>query len=175
MMRNLAGQEIAGSLALLALLAGCGERNVERTVKTADGSTVKVEQAADGDHAKITATSADGTTTFSAGADGKWPEKMADYAPAYPGAKVTTSMAGTSDDGTGGMVTFETSDSPQKVVDFYKPRAAAAGLGNVSNMDMNGTKIFGAGDEATGRTLSIQASVADGKTTAMLSYGTRKK
>lgn len=175
MMRHFAGHGIAGSLALLVLLAGCGERKVERTLTTPDGSTVKVAQTADGDNATFTATTADGTSTFSAGADGKWPAQMAAYAPAYPGAKVTTSMAGTSEDGTGGMVTFETSDSPQKVVDFYKPRAAAAGLGNVSNMDMNGTKIFGAGDEATGRTLSIQASVADGKTTAMLSYGTRKK
>lgn len=73
------------------------------------------------------------------------------------------------------MVTFTTGDSPEKVIEFYKARAAAAGLTDVSNMDINGAKMFGAKDEKTGRSLSIQASIADGKTSAAITYGTEKK
>lgn len=158
----------------LFLLAACGSNAKEQTITTPDGSKVKVEQQGD-DAARITTQSANGSATLTAGGSGQWPAQTVEYAPAYPGAKVTTSMAGNSDEGAGGMVSFETSDSPEKVVDFYKPRAAAAGLTNVSNMDVNGAKIFGASDEATGRSLGIQASVADGKTTALLTYGTKKK
>lgn len=161
-------------VALLALTA-CGSKKTEQTIATADGSTIKVERQAGEGAAKITSTSADGTATMTTGGADKWPDGMADYAPAYPGGEVGASFLGSSKDGSGGMVTFTTSDSPDKVVEFYKARAVAAGLSNVSNMDINGAKMFGAKDDKTGRSLSIQASVADGKTTAAVTFGTDKK
>ena len=162
-------------LALPLALAACGEKKTERTFTTADGSTMKVEQQDGEGAAKITATSANGTATLTTGGAGQWPAGLADFAPAYPGGEVGASFSGSSNDGAGGMVTFTTSDSPEKVVEFYKARAAAAGLSDVSTMDINGAKMFGAKDEKTGRSLSIQASVADGKTTAAVTFGTDKK
>ena len=163
-------------VAMTALaLAACGEKKTERTFTTADGSTMKVEQQDGTDSAKITATSANRTATLTTGGVGRWPAGLTDYAPAYPGGEVGASFSGSSNDGAGGMVTFTTSDSPDKVVEFYKARAAAAGLSDVSTMDINGAKMFGAKDEKTGRSLSIQASVADGKTTAAVTFGTDKK
>lgn len=156
-------------------LAACGEKKTEKTITTADGSTIKVERKDGTDSAKITATSANGTATMTTGGAGQWPPGLADYAPAYPGGEVGASFSGSSNDGAGGMVTFTTSDSPDKVVEFYKARAASAGLSDVSSMDINGAKMFGAKDEKTGRSLSIQASVADGKTTAAVTFGTDKK
>lgn len=159
----------------LLVLAACGEKKSDQTNATADGSTIKVEQGNGGGGAKITSTSNDGTATMMTGGGGQWPAGLADYAPAYPGGEVGASFAGSSKDGAGGMVSFTTSDSPDQVVAFYKARAAAAGLSDVSTMDINGAKMFGAKDEKTGRVLSIQASIADGKTTASVSYGTDHK
>lgn len=155
-------------------LAACGNKT-ERTITNADGSTVKVEQEDGQETTKITSTTTDGTATMTTGGAGQWPAGLAEYAPAYPGGEVGASFMGSSKDGTGGMVTFTTADPPGKVIDFYKARAAAAGLSDVSNIDINGAKMFGAKDSKTGRSLSIQASVADGKTTAAVTFGTDKK
>lgn len=165
---------VATAIALFAL-AACGEKKPQQTITTADGSTIKVEQHEGEDSAKITATSSEGTATMTTGGGGQWPAGLTDYAPAYPGGEVGASFAGSSKDGAGGMVTFTTSDSPDKVVEFYKTRATAAGLDDVSNMDINGTKMFAAKDRESGRSLSIQASVADGKTNAAITFGTDKK
>ncbi|MBA3880282.1 MAG: hypothetical protein C0500_11275 [Sphingobium sp.] len=162
------------AVAALAL-ASCGSGDkTERTITTPDGSTIKVEQKDGEDSAKIISTKSDGTATMTTGG-GQWPANLADYAPAYPGGEVGASFSGSSKDGAGGMVTFTTSDSPEKVIEFYKARAASAGLTDVTNMDINGAKMFGARDEKTGRSLSIQASIADGKTTAAVTYGAEKK
>lgn len=162
-------------LILLLALTACGSNKTEQTIATADGTTVKVEQQEGEGTAKITSTSAEGTATMTTGGAGKWPGELVDYAPAYPGGEVGASFSGNSKDGSGGMVTFTTSDPPAKIVDFYKASATAAGLTNVTNMDINGAKMFGAEDEKTGRSLSIQASVADGTTTAAVTFGTKTK
>lgn len=160
------------SLVVLLGLAACGGEKTERAIATPDGK-MKIEQ--NGDSGKIIATTANGTATFSAGGANAWPAQTAPYAPAYPGATVTASFSGNSGEGDGGMVTFTTPDSPDKVIDFYKARAEAEGLGKVSNLDFNGTKMFGAGDDASGRTLSVQTSTEQGKTTAAITYSTKRK
>jgi len=100
-------------------LASCGSgEKTERTITTPDGSTIKVEQKDSEDSAKITSTSNDGTATITTGGAGQWPAGLADYAPAYPGGEVGASFAGSSKDGAGGMVTFTTGDSPEKVIEF---------------------------------------------------------
>lgn len=155
-------------------LTACGGKKTEQTISTPDGK-LKIEQNSDGHSGKIIATTANGTAIFSAGGANAWPAQTAPYAPAYPGATVTASFSGNSGEGDGGMVTFTTPDSPEKVIDFYKARAEAEGLGKVSNLDFNGTKMFGAGDDASGRTLSVQTSTEQGKTTAAITYSTKRK
>lgn len=173
MRRHSLGRLAATAIGLFAL-AACGEKTSQPTSTTADGSAIKAEQESGERTAKITATSADGAATMTAGGAGRWPAGLADYAPPYPGGEVGASFAGSSQDGAGGMVTFTTTDSPEKVVGFYKARAATAGLSAVSTMDVNGAKMFGAKDEKTGRLLSIQASIAGGRTTAAVTFGTDK-
>lgn len=159
-------------LIALFALAACGDNKSQQTITTPDGSTVKIEQKDGEDSARITSTSADGSAAMTTG--GGWPKGAADYAPAYPGATVVSSMLGSSSDGAGGMIAFETADPPARIVEFYQARAKSAGLSKVTNMDINGAKMFGATDEKTGRSVSIQASVADGKTSAAITFGTTK-
>lgn len=166
---------IAFALLPLLVLGGCGDKKTQ-SIKTSEGS-MKVEESGNGDTAKITATGKDGkeAATITVGGANAWPAQTAPYAPAYPGATVTASFSGNSGEGDGGMVTFITSDSPEKVIDFYKTRAQAEGLGdNVSNLDINGAKMFGVADAASGRSLGVQTSIADGKTTGVVTYGSKK-
>lgn len=168
-MKHVLTQTLIGLAALC--LTGCEKKTT--VVSGPDGSTTVVTR--EGDTATIATKSDKGTATMNVGGAGTWPATVPAYAPAYPGAAVTASFSGNSGDGEGGMVSFTTSDSPDKIVDFYKAKAAAAGMTNVSNMDINGAKMFGANDEKTGRSLSIQASVVDGKTNAAVTFGTTKK
>lgn len=164
---------LAAGLALA--LSACGGEKAEQRITTSDGSTIKVQEGDGEGEAKITASNAEGSATMTTGGAGQWPAAAASYAPAYPGGAVSASFAGSSKEASGGMVTFTTSDSPDKVIAFYKAKAEEAGLGQVSSMDINGAKIFGAKDEQSGRSLSIQANVTDGKTSAAVTFGTDKK
>ncbi|MBA3837820.1 MAG: hypothetical protein C0499_09225 [Zymomonas sp.] len=167
-------KQVTGFAVVLAL-AACGGEKAERTITTSDGSTLSVKKGDRAGEAKITATNAEGSATMTTGGAGQWPTAAAGYVPPYPGGVVTASFAGSSKEASGGMVTFTTSDSPDKVVEFYKAQAASAGLGDVSNIDINGAKIFAAKDKATGRSVSIQATVSEGRTSAAVTFGTDKK
>lgn len=158
------------------LLAACGGDEKEvATIDVGDGQTATVTTRDDGETATITSTGKGGATAtqiFGAGAN--WPADAPAYAPAYPGGAITGAFSGASGDGAGAMVSFTTGDAPAKVVDFYAARAKAAGLGDVTTMNTNDARIFGAADKASGRSLSVQASVQDGKTQAAVMYGTSK-
>ena len=158
------------ALLAIALLAGCGDSNKTTTLKT-DDATVTIDRSTGGD-GDITITSKDGANVAAmvAGAGAKWPESAPDFAAAYPGAKVTNVLSGTADGKAGGMTNFESADPPERIIAFYKARAAAAGLGKVSSMQAQGTEIFGATDAAGNRQLSVNATVSGGKTTGSVSY-----
>jgi hypothetical protein len=167
----------ASNAALLAalLIGGCGGGSSEhRTITAADGSKVEVDAGKDGGKTTVTATGANGEkATFTSGTGGSWPAGAPDYVAAYPGATVTSSMTGASGDGTGAMVSFTTSDSADKVIDFYKSRAAAAGLSKTSVVESGGTHVFGASDDK-GRSISVQASGAGGTTSVVVTFGAKK-
>lgn len=135
-------------LLALGLLAGCGSAS-------GDSSVIRVD---------------DGTTVISN--SDSWPEGLPDYARPYPGSKVTTSFAG-STDGTkrGGMVAFTTADAPERVVAFYRDEVKRAGLGEVATMASAGAQMFSASDTGSKRSLSIQAGPDGGATAVTLSYG----
>lgn len=100
---------------------------------------------------------------------GKASHYLPDYAPLYPGAKVTSGVGGDVAEGPGGVVTFETSDSPTAVVRFYKAAAEKAGLKSRVEMHMNDVQIYGAEDESGHRSLQVQAKSSEsGKTSASI-------
>jgi len=150
---------------LFALLAACGGDKPDTTMTTQDGK-VSVSTSGDGD-SKVTVTATDGdkTAKMVSGGGAKWPESAPAFAAAYPGGTLITVMAGNADGKASGMATFETTDAPDKVIAFYKDKAAAAGLTKVTSMAGNGMTMFGASDESGDRVLSVQASPGGGKTT----------
>lgn len=154
-------------LTLLAALGvvGCGSNERRQTITTADGARVEATTRNDGDGTTLNVTGANGEkASFVAGDSARWPTDWPEFAPAYPGAKVLSSMAGSSKDGKGGMVSFSTGDSPEKVLAFYQSRAEASGIKQVMNVQSGATRQFSAGDEASGRSLNVSATSEGGET-----------
>lgn len=163
---------LATSMTAGLLLTGCGNKD-EHSFKTDEGGEVKVATNGDSEAAVITTTAPDGSQSrIETG--GSWPAALAAIAPAYPGAKLSTTMSGNQDGSDGAMAAFDTSDPPAKVIEFYKTRSAAAGLTGAMNMESGETRMFTAADDKTGRTLSVQASFQDGKTSAIVTGSTKK-
>ncbi|MDO9247028.1 MAG: hypothetical protein Q7U11_11225 [Phenylobacterium sp.] len=99
---------------------------------------------------------------------------LPDYAPVYPGAKITLCTQGDSTPGKiGGAVGFTSRDAPDTVMARYRGIAAAAGLKTSMDLDQGGSKVFSAMDGD--RTMRIQAlPEADGGATAILTWGAAK-
>jgi hypothetical protein len=147
-------------------LSGCGKSNT-KTYTDDKGNNVSVSNGGDG---HVTITGANGEKVeFGAGANAKMPSDI----PLYPGAKVTASFTGQGKEGSGGMVTFTTTASPDDVIAFYKQKADALGLAQTMNMDMGGTKSYVAANDKTKRTMSITATKASDGTTGQVTWGTK--
>ncbi len=106
------------------------------------------------------------------------PENLPAFVKLYPGAKVTASTTTPK----GGLVTMETNDTPDKVIDFYKQGAAGAGLTvQMDSSAMGGQSasrvvVFGPPETngttpSTGNSLTATVTVENGVTKVGLLYG----
>ena len=99
---------------------------------------------------------------------------LPEYAPLYPGGKITLCTQGEAAPGKiGGAVGFTSSDAPDAVVALYKGKATNAGLKIGMDLDQGGSKVFSAMDGD--RTMRVQAlPEANGGATAILTWGAAK-
>ena len=101
------------------------------------------------------------------------PANLPSYVKIYPGAVITAVVQ---NQGAGGIIAFDVTDPPEKVMDFYKQDAAEAKLGDgidswALNQDHTGGHVVmwnGTGDK---RSLTTTVEVKDGKTHVGLVYG----
>ena len=164
---------------LCALLAACDQNSKSNdvTVKGADGS---VTISANGQHFAINA-NGDKNGSFSmSGSDGHFTMKASDgkqtveinstggsthihvpdFVTSYPGAKMQSTTIGSGAGGTNGTVTFETSDSPSAVIDFYKQKSSGAGFAQGVNMSMGPTSMFSAHADGEKKVLQVVATAS---------------
>ncbi len=155
---------VIATLAVVAVsLGACG--------KTEDSGKPTVTATADG----YTVKSRDGSATVTTGAGAAAAANLPAFAPAYPGGQVQSSAAGIGDAETnGGMVVFTTTDSPDKVLAFYRNKAQASGLKPQLDADMGAARQFAANDEATGRVLQVIVSGQDGASQVQLIWGQKR-
>jgi major membrane immunogen (membrane-anchored lipoprotein) len=150
--------------ALAVSLAACGSSEKTTTMEL-DGKDVTIKQSGDGEDASISMKGADGEavniTTGGAAAGGALPAGVA----SYPGSKALMSMTGNQDGKAGGMTVLETTDSPDKVLAFYKAEAAKQGL----TADVSETKTTADGQAA----YSYAAKSADKKMGLMVTIGSK--
>ena len=158
---------IAVVIAAAALVAGC-DQHPSKTIKIKgkDG-TVTVS----GNNEQMTVKSDDGKTAVEINTNGIGSQRLPDFAPVYPGAQVEGSV--TSPTEGGGTFGFETADAPEKVIAFYKDKAASAGLAEKLNMNANGalTYMASAGDDK--KTLQVIATRTGASTNVQVTWAAK--
>ena len=135
------------------------------TVRNSAGETVTTIKDAGNPVVSATVVSSDLPITGE-----PWPTDTPSFAPAYPGAAVTTVGANTGNGSTGSIITFNTPDSPTAVIAFYQAQAKNAGLARIAALSTDQSRLYSAGDPATGRALTIQAAAHKGHTAAALTF-----
>ena len=145
------------------LLAACQKReytgpNGEKVVVDRGSNSVKV-------------TSKDGSAVYSGGAGTVVPDTFPKDVPIYAGARVTGAVSGAQQGSSGQMVTFETSDSPEKVIDFYKGQLS--GWKNSMEMASGNGKMLVLVSPDQKRTVTVTATPGGGKTSVSLTVGAK--
>jgi hypothetical protein len=105
--------------------------------------------------------------------------KMPSWVPAYPGAKAMGNLTAQGDDGSGrgagGVVTFESSDTPEKVTEFYKDKIGAMGMKILTTFDSPDGGMLTAHDDDDKRTLHVTVGKgSSGGSTISLTYGEKR-
>ena len=107
--------------------------------------------------------------------------KVPSWVPVYPGATAQGNFTATGDDGSGrgagGLVTYESSDSPHKVLEFYKVKVESLNMKVLNTTDTGeGGGGMVAQDEQEKRTLQVTVGkTSSGGSTIGLAYGEDKK
>ena len=156
-----------------ASLAGCGRKDASiATHGTPSESSVTVTSSTGDTVTTQTAVPTEATAAAVASVAAK--ADTPDYAPVYPGAAVKAASTTTANGNKVGSVTYVTSVSPKAVIDFYKPRAAAAGF--VTSMDANiGVgQMYAAAAPASQKTLQVIATPEKSGTAVVLSWTSPK-
>lgn len=146
-----------------------------RDRRTGKESTITFDQARNG-HFSITANDdRGGSGSVQFGGDAK---DLPSWVPKYPGAVNTGlfSAKGTDNNGKGegGSFTFTTSDSPRKVLDFYREKAGELGLKVNLNTDTGSGGMIVAAEEDEKRSLMATANTSGGSTTVSITYGEKR-
>ncbi len=142
----------AAMAAALALVGGCGSSD---DAASSPGSGV-VLTGNDGEQVQI---GGDVSASLPAGIS------------TYPGAQVASSTVIDTGDGRGVIMAMLTADTPQKVIDFYRAQAVAAGV-RIVNQASTDTSHTINGEGAEGMAMTVSAVAApDGKTIVQLTAG----
>lgn len=142
------------------------------------GEKTKFTVDAKGDNKTVTVQTGDGKGTISVTEKGDVPKGLPSYIPPYPGAKYEGSfvsdMQGTPKDGavSGGLMSFKTTDSADKVLAFYKNAFTRAGLKDGASGDMGGLKMisFTKGDNEQQGAQVMASSAPSGETQVQVMY-----
>ncbi len=157
---------VALSLSVCVAVAGCGKSS-EHTYATKDGN-VTVTNSGAAEH--MTVNSANGAATIDFNANGGVQTTMPDFAPLYPGAKVTSSVVANNPNGTkGAQVAFTVTAPPSDVIAFYKKNVDSAGLPQTMNMSQGDTMMLMAGKDK--KSLAVTVSKQDSGSQVVLIWG----
>lgn len=141
------------------LLAACGSSEQTTTV---GGATVTSDESKG-----TTSITTDNGTIRTAQGDAAANVAMPDYAPLYPGATVSGVIETETNGNKYKMVTFDTTDSIDKVVDYYKGALTKGGWTVPTTFMSGDAGMLGAqkGDKEVSVAISHEA---DGKTNAVI-------
>jgi hypothetical protein len=174
--------------AVVAKMITMGNPNVEVVNTDNNAGTVTIRDRHTGKESTITFDQARGGR-FSITADddhggkasmqfGGAVNDLPSWVPKYPGAvnNGLFSAKGSDSDGAGegGSFGFTTSDAPQKVLDFYRDKAAGLGLKINMNTDTGNGGMIVAAEENEKRTLMVTANASGNSTGVSVTYKSKR-
>jgi len=171
---------IAAAAAACLLLAACDQNSKSNDV-TVKGENGSLTISANGQHfamkagddkngsftmsadngGHFTMKASDGKQTVDIHASGKVANvNLPDFVTAYPGGKVQSTTINAGANGTTGTFSFETSDSPDAVIAWYKRKSANEGLSQALDMNTGPTTVFTANANGGKKTLQVIAAAS---------------
>lgn len=159
------------ALSSVLVLAGCGPSS-SGTFETEDGEEGTYSVDYSGGESTVNIRTDEGSLNIRSGrnVDVDLPAGF----DIYPGATVVSNTRVEHDDGSSSSVTITSSASPEKIVDYYRDKAASAGI-EISTEIRNRDAVMIGGESDSGLMLSISTSPGDdGDTVASVSL-TQKK
>jgi len=133
------------------------------------GEEVSFEGGGTGKEGQFKISTKDGQATLGSGAEVSLPSWLAEY----PGAETQGAYSGADADSVSGGYTFQTEDSVQKVLDFYKDRLEGEGFKvTTSTFQQDGQVAGGSivGEGSDGRETHIGAMRGDDRTAVTVTY-----
>lgn len=161
---------IAITAAASLWLTACGsEASGDFTTEDGEDGEYSVDYATG--ETNVTVETADGQVSMRSGTD--VPLDLPAGFALLPGATVVSNTVVDQGGGKGALVTFTTDKSPEEIAAFYRKQAESAGIAIQIETTMNGGKLLGGENEATGTTFSVTAypTGEDGLTTGQLTIG----
>ncbi len=162
---------VIGILVILGIIGRIIQRKIAQGVaggflSAISGGRVKVN----GDDKKVTYKSDQGEFSFQEG--GKLPDGFPADFPTYPGAKITSSWTSAGDNSKGISVVWETSDSPEKVAEYYKTNVESKGWKITASFSNDGTTTYSFEKGTTSGFVGIAKGEA-GKTNISVTIGVK--
>ena len=165
------------ALAVLPVLVACGgsddDEIVSGTVTDDDGNETEYSVSGDGKKGDFNIKTKDGS--FSLSADSGGDVKLPFGLKPFPGAeiKANVQMNQSAEGTSGSMISFETTSTPDKVIDFYTAQVKAAGFEITTEINSGETKMFNATRDEKD-TVNVTATKSDdGKTMGNVIAGSK--
>jgi len=166
------------ALAIITAVTACGgakkdDEIISGTVTGEDGEKAEFSVTGDGDEGGFSIKTKDGSFNLSANTDDE--AKLPFGLKLLPGSSVKSNVQMNSDGegANGGMITFESDLSPDKIVAYYKEQATSAGFKVGTELTSDGTMMFNATRNETD-TINVSAMPGDsGKTTGNIIAGSK--
>lgn len=152
--------------ATLFLLSGCLGMT-EKTIKDKAGNKVTIDEK----NGKINLKNKEGKTSAEFGENVKLPKDFPKDIPIYKGEKIKTAMSTKDDQGTAKLVTFEVSDSLEKVGDFYQKELNDSGYRISGTFSADKLTTFSAEKDNT----KVVMSIAQDKDKTIVSINVSEK
>lgn len=147
-----------------------------RDKRTGKETTMTFDQARNGQFSITADDDKGGTATMQFGGAAKNSD-LPSWVPKYPGSESTSTFAmrgSGADLAEGGSFAFTTSDSSDKVLNFYKDKAQDLGLKVKLTTTTGDGAMFVATEDGDKRSLTVIVGGNDGKTTVSVTYGSKR-
>lgn len=155
-------------------LAACGSE-ASGDFTTEDGEDGEYSVDYETGETNVTLDTPDGEVSMRSGSD--VPIDLPAGFALMPGATVVSNTVVDQADGRGALVTFTTDKGAEEIAAFYRKQAESTGIAIHIETTMNGGKMLGGENEATGTTFSITAypTGEDGLTMGQLTIGEERR